>query len=886
MKLKLISFLIFVSSLNSFSQTGQNGISKTFTKIISGTNTYKGATYKYNAKIKFLAMNMGLGDAVVKVGIMSFTIEDLSYNGTEYGYNKDGFPINNAAKQFRVSGDLGLNRSSTGSTFDWYNFTIPMCQEGALDIYYFKEEEAKNIIESNFKYWNSKKSRMDELVLQISSLEIIPEGLSVLDTYINKIDEKKINTSLIQKLTNKIHRHYKLTILEINENIAIYEKLIKIDDSRDYKRNIKDLQTTLENIKKNKSEHEKEKGQHAKKMKSIDRKAERESKQMMQKMRLEQSAYRRSISKYKASGFNEIQATSLVNLEKSYAKMDAAAKQIGNILGNAIGNYFEKKEAKRSTREDARRLFINNFHMFSKELEAKNDEEIKKIKELYFPEEYNPTTIKDQKQRILAFIKMFGNISFPNETNRGSLDDLCIIKQEIEDAYFEEDKLHITFSHKILNSQFDKGSYWDEKFRIKKYKAFFVGHYDYEANKQRIKVSVEYPDKRYPSSGKSNPIPIKSFASNNKGYQNFYYKKKAFCNLKLPKEIHVFNEKLAKTILDSIEQQSLIKKEFNNLVNDKEDGPWKLYHDNSKDVYAIGNYKNGQRTGNWKFYYKSGKLESDVYFVNDKLKGRVKEYYENGNLKSEYTHVRYPKDEDKISPFEGRFKSYKENGELALSIFYKDGLLECIYSEKKEITLKHHNNNQPFTVIVDKPFKKGKLDGILRIYKEDNIPIQESNYKKGIKEGLFKSYHSTGELSQISFYKNGNLNGISKNFDQSGKIRMIRQYNNGKRTGTWKEISSKGNLYYTRKYTLESNVNKEIYTSYYSNGIIKEKIEYIVFQKNNKISYYYFNRLESNNADGSKRDKGSILDGTGTVINYDENGKKTGKLRYKKGIKI
>ena len=45
--------------------------------------------------------------------------------------------------------------------------------------------------------------------------------------------------------------------------------------------------------------------------------------------------------------------------------------------------------------------------------------------------------------------------------------------------------------------------------------------------------------------------------------------------------------------------------------------------------------ENNANTGEWKYYYESGKLESEGYFVDDMPEGRWVWYYESGELKEE-----------------------------------------------------------------------------------------------------------------------------------------------------------------------------------------------------------------------------------------------------------
>ncbi|HXB10459.1 MAG TPA: hypothetical protein VNZ45_00620 [Bacteroidia bacterium] len=131
------------------------------------------------------------------------------------------------------------------------------------------------------------------------------------------------------------------------------------------------------------------------------------------------------------------------------------------------------------------------------------------------------------------------------------------------------------------------------------------------------------------------------------------------------------------------------KAEAKNLkVNGKRDGKWIEYlkledeyesvtTDTSKaKMYRLTIYNAGKATGLMRTYYKSGKLEADVFFIDGKQDGTAKGYYESGKLAFET-----PFDNGKRN---GTFKGYYENGKIKM---------EAIYNNDKQVMMKEYDEN-------------------------------------------------------------------------------------------------------------------------------------------------------------------------------------------------
>jgi len=65
------------------------------------------------------------------------------------------------------------------------------------------------------------------------------------------------------------------------------------------------------------------------------------------------------------------------------------------------------------------------------------------------------------------------------------------------------------------------------------------------------------------------------------------------------------------------------------FINGERTGPWEIYYYNGK-LSLKGEYINNRRTGPWEYYHPNGKLYSKGEYINDQLSGPWEYYYDNG----------------------------------------------------------------------------------------------------------------------------------------------------------------------------------------------------------------------------------------------------------------
>jgi antitoxin component YwqK of YwqJK toxin-antitoxin module len=189
-------------------------------------------------------------------------------------------------------------------------------------------------------------------------------------------------------------------------------------------------------------------------------------------------------------------------------------------------------------------------------------------------------------------------------------------------------------------------------------------------------------------------------------------------------------------------------------------------------------------------------------------------------------------------------------------------------------------------VLEDKTFKK--------------ILQQELHYVNGEKEGAFNYFFPSGAIGTEGKYAANYLEGELKSYYEDGKQYGIRHYKHGLRVGKHTYVFPNGKL------EAELNFVKDtlngLYQVNYENGNTKEIFTYSMGMATGNYKYYYENgqlwvekeykeglllNVKGNfDQKGNERDKGTLLDGNGTVVFYTEEGKVYSEETYKNGKKI
>jgi len=156
--------------------------------------------------------------------------------------------------------------------------------------------------------------------------------------------------------------------------------------------------------------------------------------------------------------------------------------------------------------------------------------------------------------------------------------------------------------------------------------------------------------------------------------------------------------------------------------------------------------------------------------------------------------VRTPRDSTYLfnsNPYSGTIKKINSSNIKILVFNTIKGKLNGVFTEY------YLNGNKK----IERNYKNGTLNGKYTSYFKNSQEKENYNYDMGLINGERKSYWINGAIKQSSFFKSGVLFGESNFYYSSSQLRKKISFDlYGNRDGVWLE--------------------------YYSNGKIKEKIEY------------------------------------------------------------
>ncbi|RTY95329.1 toxin-antitoxin system YwqK family antitoxin [Flavobacterium sp. GT3R68] len=208
---------------------------------------------------------------------------------------------------------------------------------------------------------------------------------------------------------------------------------------------------------------------------------------------------------------------------------------------------------------------------------------------------------------------------------------------------------------------------------------------------------------------------------------------------------------------------SFAQTEFNKLdENGDKHGLWKGVYEVSQRPRYEGTFNHGKEIGVFK-YYDDTKAQSVL---------ATREFNPKDN--SAYT-IFFNQNSNKVS--EGKVVNKLHEGEWKY------------FHESSKIIMTLEN------------YKKGKLEGIKKIYFPNGKIAEETGYKNGIKEGVYKKYTETGIVLEDALYKNGQFHGQAVYKDPEGKVVAKGLYKDGKKVGVWE-------FYENGKLTGKDNFNK------------------------------------------------------------------------------
>ncbi|PLW93510.1 MAG: hypothetical protein C0592_05885 [Marinilabiliales bacterium] len=361
-------------------------------------------------------------------------------------------------------------------------------------------------------------------------------------------------------------------------------------------------------------------------------------------------------------------------------------------------------------------------------------------------------------------------------------------------------------------------------------------------------------------------------------------------------------------------------------TGNEKSGLWKYYYENGQ-IEEYGHYSEGYQNGVWKEFYDNGALYAEGEYDDDCEEGEWKYYEEDGSFSEIITysdcdfHGAYKLYEDGILIEEGQYRNDEKVGEW--HFYYDSGKLKAVGS---------------FTY--DEDYDEVDSTGVWKFYYESGQLQKQCTYNNGVIEGSYKTYYENSRVSVEAFFESDGESGWYKQFYDDGTLKYSATLENGNYVCEVKGFYQNGKpefIQSSTKYTqyYESGAKKAVVelvdyvpngegVYYYESGKVQAEGSFVNGKGNGKWVYYYENaQIEKQGLlamgyydgewteyfdngqthkvilydngklmdiiscfapDGSRLDKGTIVNGNGTVKIYDKNGNYLEKKEYSNGI--
>lgn len=287
-----------------------------------------------------------------------------------------------------------------------------------------------------------------------------------------------------------------------------------------------------------------------------------------------------------------------------------------------------------------------------------------------------------------------------------------------------------------------------------------------------------------------------------------------------------------------------------NYVDGAEDGYAVWYHKNG-NIESQGYYEMGNEAGHWYQYNTDGTMAADQYFVEGLRHGRQHYYNELGKP-----------DDDYIYQYGALVKVFKSDTSGTLT--------DTVVVDTEEFEWKEYHYNKALRY--DAQYKNGITNGFTYWYGPGNALETKGTNNNGKREGQWIWYYPNGTVSTERNYETGDLSGVSNDYFESGKLRYTRNFVLDKLQGETQRYYENGKL--EEKGTFEDDEKDGTFYLYDMLGEL-QIVKY--YDRGKFVGYSY------NDASGKLVPMVPLNNGTGKIVSYYKNGKKSYEYGYTNG---
>ena len=257
------------------------------------------------------------------------------------------------------------------------------------------------------------------------------------------------------------------------------------------------------------------------------------------------------------------------------------------------------------------------------------------------------------------------------------------------------------------------------------------------------------------------------------------------------------------------------------------------------------------------------------------------------------------------------FVSHHDTTEFKPIIPKKDGYVRTFIIADPVIWDTDNNNTTHVTgsavhalICIEGQYKNDKRDGIFTFQIIDSFDhskkykIWEQTFVNDKLNGQWKTFNLKGTMVSYQTYKNDTLHGIARNYWIDGQsIMEEKEYFNGPNKFIVKEYHKPGVL--KRQMMIENGALNGPGKRYYENGKLEEEVYFTNDELDKTRKYYHpngqlwieqeykngqhWNIIANYDQKGNKRNAGTLKNGNGTIIYYNDDGTVRETINYVNG---
>lgn len=175
-------------------------------------------------------------------------------------------------------------------------------------------------------------------------------------------------------------------------------------------------------------------------------------------------------------------------------------------------------------------------------------------------------------------------------------------------------------------------------------------------------------------------------------------------------------------------------------------------------------YDDGIKIGKESKYYRNGNIKKEVTYDNGIKTGKEYKYYNNGNIKKEISYGDYS-----IIKYH---KEYYENGNPYFIRYYDLGIYKEYYENIKDSL----NTNDKQLIYKYIEFNGNNKNGkYIKYYRNGNLNVS-AFYRNDLLDGRYTKLYNDGKPRIKCIYNKGVINGIYKSYYDNGQLHCIKKH--------------------------------------------------------------------------------------------------------------